>query len=570
MPLATPVQPSAPIQASTNTPRSAPTQASANAPRSTRTGKRAPSAKKHRSLSQQISGLVSMGVAGLLLVAVLGLVVGASLWKTATEIADVNDSIGGTMHSLQQAQDQGQILVSYLGSATSKHERAKWMDQLVANDQDVAKFSADLGEVLGNESAAYPQFVENYTDYFEDRDLLLTPIAERPGNNTVEFNRMLQFVMVPKIRAYEQSLAELELEVDTRIDELFDQAVTSTGVLAVCAVVFVAAVTVVLTRLGARVMKSLRKALSSLERTSKAMEHGNLTVPVDYFERNEIGAALGSLETARSELTGLFRDVADNASRVAGSAAYLGDSRVGVSANALNTSVQAGVVAAAAAQVSVNVQAVAAGAEEMTASIKEIATNATEAAQVAERATAAAQETSVTVARLGKSSEEIGTVVRAITTIAEQTNLLALNATIEAARAGVAGKGFAVVASEVKELAQETARATEDIVARVEAIQNDTAGAVVAINEITAIVESINHYQGTIASAVEEQTATTNEISRSVAEAASGANEIASNIAGVAGAAESSAGTVSEMGNGIEELSLVSEQLQVKLAAFTY
>ncbi|MBD7952575.1 MULTISPECIES: methyl-accepting chemotaxis protein, partial [Oerskovia] len=204
------------------------------------------------------------------------------------------------------------------------------------------------------------------------------------------------------------------------------------------------------------------------------------------------------------------------------------------SASSEETAAQSGVVAAAAEQVSQNVRTVAAGAEQMGASIREIAQNSNEAAKVANRATDRAASTNVTVQKLGTSSQEIGDVVKVITSIAEQTNLLALNATIEAARAGEAGKGFAVVASEVKELAQETAKATEDIARRVEAIQDDTSSAVGAIGEIADIIGRINDYQLTIASAVEEQTATTTEMSRGVQESATGASEIAGNITGIA------------------------------------
>jgi len=209
-----------------------------------------------------------------------------------------------------------------------------------------------------------------------------------------------------------------------------------------------------------------------------------------------------------------------------------------MSSNSEETATQSNVVAAASEQVSKNVATVATSAEEMSASAKEIAKNATEAAKVATEAVKVAFATNKTVAKLGDSSIEIGKVIKVITSIAQQTNLLALNATIEAARAGEAGKGFAVVANEVKELAKQTATATEDISGKIEAIQTDTKAAVTAIDQIGKIINQISDIQNTIASAVEEQTATTNEIARNATEAAQGSTEISKNIANVSLAAK--------------------------------
>jgi methyl-accepting chemotaxis protein/putative methionine-R-sulfoxide reductase with GAF domain len=225
------------------------------------------------------------------------------------------------------------------------------------------------------------------------------------------------------------------------------------------------------------------------------------------------------------------------------------------------TSAQANSVSAGAEQVSSNVQTVATGVEEMGASIKEIAKNATEAAKVASVAVSVADKTNATVSQLGLSSAEIGKVIKVITSIAGQTNLLALNATIEAARAGEAGKGFAVVANEVKELAKETAKATEDISQKIEAIQRDTHEAVQAIDQIGAIIKQINEIQGTIASAVEEQTATTNEIARNIAEAAKGSTDIAKNITAVAQAAGTTTEGVANTRSVAENLARLASEL---------
>ena len=262
------------------------------------------------------------------------------------------------------------------------------------------------------------------------------------------------------------------------------------------------------------------------------------------------------------ELAEIMSAVANNANTLGASAEELTAVSTEMSANAEETAAQANVVSAAAEQVSKNVQTVATGVEEMGASIREIAGNANEAAKVAEQAVKVAESTNQTIAKLGESSSEIGKVIKVITSIAEQTNLLALNATIEAARAGEAGKGFAVVANEVKELAKETAKATEDIGQKIEAIQGDTSGAVEAIKQIGQIIGQINDISNTIASAVEEQSVTTNEISRNVAEAAKGSSEISQNITNVASAAQSTTQGANNTQQAAGELSRMAAELQ--------
>jgi methyl-accepting chemotaxis protein len=270
------------------------------------------------------------------------------------------------------------------------------------------------------------------------------------------------------------------------------------------------------------------------------------------------------MENLRRVLT----QVTENATALASSSEEMSSVSQQMASNSEETSAQANTVSAAAEEVSKNVQTVATAVEEMSASIKEIAKNASESAKVANSAVEIARTTNTTIGSLGQSSTEIGQVIKVITSIAQQTNLLALNATIEAARAGEAGKGFAVVANEVKELAKETAKATEDIGRKIEAIQGSTKGAVDAIAEITEVINKINDISNTIASAVEEQTATANEMSHSVSEAAKGSSEIAQNITSVAQAAQNTTQGATDSQKGAEELSKMAANLQKLVAEF--
>ncbi|MGL5061581.1 MAG: HAMP domain-containing protein [Microcoleus sp.] len=308
---------------------------------------------------------------------------------------------------------------------------------------------------------------------------------------------------------------------------------------------------------------------------------------VNQLAKDVVAGQLGGQANV-PDVSGAWKDLTDNVnlmaanltaqvqqiSQVAVAVSSAAEELIGESQNmgaaAEETSAQAGTVSAAADLVSSNTQSVATGIEEMNASIKEIAKNAAEAATVANSAVKMAETTNETITKLGVSSAEIGNVVKVITSIAQQTNLLALNATIEAARAGEAGKGFAVVANEVKELAKQTAAATEDISKKVEAIQADTKSSVQAIGQITSIINQISDFQTIIASAVEEQTATTTEIARNVNQAAIGSSEIARNITSVADAASSTTASASNTQNSAIELSKTAAELEGLVSHFKY
>jgi methyl-accepting chemotaxis protein/putative methionine-R-sulfoxide reductase with GAF domain len=314
----------------------------------------------------------------------------------------------------------------------------------------------------------------------------------------------------------------------------------------------------------------LKRRVDSILQVVSAAGSGDLTQEMTVKGDDAIGQMGEELAAFFDNLRQNIAAIAQNAQMLAGASEEMSAVSQQMTANSEETTAQATIVSGAAQEVHKNMQTVASATEQMTASIREIAKNASAAARVATSAVQVAQATTGTMKKLGDSSAEIGKVIKVITSIAQQTNLLALNATIEAARAGEAGKGFAVVANEVKELAKETAKATEDISQKIEAIQTDTRGAVEAIGQISTVIDQINDISNTIASAVEEQTATTNEIGRNVTETARGSEEIAHNIMGVTVAAESTAGGAADSQRAAAELAAMAAALQQVVGQFRH
>ncbi len=488
----------------------------------------------------------------------------ASVYRTGAEIESGNMRPSLLLADLRADALTARIDVREVALANDKDAAQKVLD---AADSEVAEHIGSYRPVAAD-PASVDSFAQLYDEYKQVRDTEQLAAA-RAGNLDLfekvaveQANPIMNKAMAALDAASAAESAEAAHQVQVAADEY---AATRMRLILVVGIGVLLGLAVAWYTVR-RIAGSLRKVSDVIA----GMADGDLTRSAQVGTHDEIGRMATALDRATDGVRETVAAVAATASTVAGSAQQLAETSTSVAATAESTSARSQTVADAAGEISANVHGVVAGAEQMSASIREIAHSAAQAAEVAAAAVAAAEAASGTVRQLDASSTEIGNVLNLIGSIAAQTNLLALNATIEAARAGEAGKGFAVVASEVKDLAQETAKATEDIAGRVEAIQSDARAAAESINEISTVIERINEFQVTIAAAVEEQTATTGEISRNVAHAATGTDQIAGTIAGVA---EASAATSSGMDltrGATAELAEAAAGLQTLVSRFRY
>jgi len=389
----------------------------------------------------------------------------------------------------------------------------------------------------------------------------------------MEMGADLQDALRETVERYNNLRGTLETIIVTsnsNITEAFERARSNQTRATVLYLVVVVISIAALATLSYSVVRSISSSLNRVVAVSAEVAEGELTRRVKIVGDDELGSMGASINRALDRMRDAVEGFGANAGGLADASEELNGISLRMSGGADANSDRAVMTSEAAEQVSVSVESVATGIEEMTASIREISRSSQEAARVASDAVRSARATNEVIGRLGERSNEITGVAKVISEIAEQTNLLALNATIEAARAGESGRGFAVVADEVKELARGTASATEDISTRMVSVEEDIGEAVEAIGAIAGVVDRIAEIQTGIALAVEQQTATASEISRSINEASRGTSEIAEHAAEVARSAQMTAEGAAATRHSAEGLSRMAEELKALVAEFKY
>lgn len=535
-----------------------------------RDGRRRTSWWADRSIKTKIAVALAVPVIGAATIGVTGLV---SLSAASGDVhALYSSNVKGVTAVAAMRNQFNQMRIAEFDAALEEHP-ADVEDSLAAFDTareafDTAVDDYRATDLSDDETAELAEVIDSIDAFEQVQHQVLAPLARAGDRDGWLAQRNAQGT--PLADAANDELTSLfDLENDQAAQDVADADEASTTATTTSIVVLIVAILVSI-GLGILVATGIAKATRKVLNVVHALANGDLTQSTGLASHDEMGRMGIALDEAGEALRDVMGTIVGGSDAVAASSEELSASSTQISAAAEETSTQAGVVAAASEQVSTNIQTVSAAAEQMAASIQEIAHSAAEAASVAGRGVESAAATGAVMHELDKSSTDIGSVISLITSIAEQTNLLALNATIEAARAGDSGKGFGVVATEVKELAQESARAAGEIGKLIEGIQRETSAAVTSIDEISEIIAQISDRQATIASAVEQQTATTAEITRSVNEAATGAAEIAANITGVSTAAESTTEALGQSSVAIGELSRMAADLRQTTTRFTY
>jgi methyl-accepting chemotaxis protein len=511
---------------------------------------------------------LGMGFGSVLIVLVA---MGFVAYKSIAQMAEISERVDAVMVKKDMA-SQMEAAVEKQSTALRGFLITGKEDLLQQEEEGKREFAENmdsLGKLLSTEEGKrlHAEIRRNYDGFRATAD---QEIELRRAGKTKKATGLIFSAPTAEIRAnLRKAVADMKkLQDKLKEEALKNQAAVETRVRLTVMILAIVGVLAGLV-LAALLTRSICSRIALMLALIQEIASNNLAAEdLTITSGDELGTAGAALNLMKANLHHRIQSIAGTAEQVAASSQQLSATSQQITANLEETTAQAHVVSEASGQVNNNLQTLASGSEEMSATIGEIAKNATEAARVACEAVTAAESANQTVSKLFDSSVEIAKVIEVITSIAQQTNLLALNATIEAARAGQAGKGFAVVANEVKELAKQTANATEEIKQKITVIQENTGGAVTAIGGIKEVIDKISHISTVIATAVEEQSATTSEMSRNVTEAARGATTISGNIKGVAEAAQSTSTSVGEAQTATEHLARMANQLRELVGNF--
>nr|WP_295833906.1 CHASE3 domain-containing protein [uncultured Azospirillum sp.] len=554
-----------------------------------------------------MSWFTNLRIGGKLLTAFAALIViiGAISFANYATLSSIQSSIGWTIHTYRVIQTTDAVMAAMVDQETGLRgylvsgDQA-FLDPYRKGEQAFDRALAEVKSLTSNNPQQQARLEElrrnaaTWRQTVAEKEIALMSKAESREEARAMEAKALGKASMDNIRALVTQIEDTERALLTlRKDE--QKAAFSTGYLtaiigALVSVLVAVTAGMILRGAIASPIVAMTAAMGRLAGGDRKVEVpgvgrgdevGAMAEAVDVFKRNAVEAdRLAAAQRAEEEakarraarLEELMRSFEGNVTAVvqslSGAATQMQQSAGTLTSTADETNRQSTTVASAAEQASANVQTVAAAAEELSSSIAEIGRQVSQSTRVAEQAVSGASRANGVVSGLADGAQKIGEVVDLINNIAAQTNLLALNATIEAARAGEAGKGFAVVASEVKSLANQTAKATEDITGQIATIQGATREAVSAIEEIGRIITEISQISATIASAVEQQSAATQEISRNVQEAAQGTQQVTSNIAGVTRAAGDTGRAAGEVRSVADHLSTESTRLRQEVESF--
>jgi methyl-accepting chemotaxis protein len=513
--------------------------------------------------------LAVLGIAGAISVTIVAVAADAATGKQArvsAEMASISDAMSEQWNADMLHDGIRATVMSAMYASTPQQRRRYAVDEIQGQTKDLLEhFDAAAAGAPSSLQPAFAKIRPDLETYATQAAGLVATVADDRPAATANLSGFLDL-----FDQLEQSLGTVDESMLAAVShqESESQATeTSTrrivlGFGLIAFLIFIGLV--VFSSRG--LSRQLRRMVDVLQ----AVAARDLTVRAPVETKDAVGQMARSLNEALVEISATIRAAGLSSAKLGQASRTLASVSTQLEQAAGTTALQAGAVSESSGEVSGSVDTMSSATEQMGTSIREIAEQTATAAQVAAEAARSASITSESMTRLSEASVEIGDIVKVITSIAEQTNLLALNATIEAARAGAAGKGFAVVATEVKQLAQETGQATDDITAKILAIQTLTGDAARAIHDITGVIERIDENQSMIAAAVEEQSATTGEISRSVVDAAAGAAQISANVAAIAASADATSAGADATRGSAEELFALADDVNALISRFRY